>query len=265
MLLFVLISFCSALLAQPWGAESTETVAARFAPPVGYERVAADGGSFGAWLRNLPVKPGRSTVHLYNGELKANQTAQAAVLDIDVGDLDLQQCADAVIRLRAEYLWQAGRQAELAFNFTSGHRCAWSSWREGMRPLVDGNKVEFHKRADADSSYANFRAYLNTVFTYAGSYSLSQELERVQNPAQLEPGDVFIQGGFPGHAVIVLDVAEDAESRRVFLLAQSYMPAQEIHVLRNPDGGDVWYPARARGVLLTPEWTFDFTDLKRFP
>lgn len=81
----------------------------------------------------------------------------------------------------------------------------------------------------------------------------------------MEPGDVFIQGGFPGPAVLVVDVAEDAKGRRVFLLSQSYMPAQEIHVLKNPnDPSNPWYSAEDSGDLETPEWVFKRKSLKRF-
>jgi len=52
----------------------------------------------------------------------------------------------------------------------------------------------------------------------------------------------------------------------VFLLAQSYMPAQEIHALRGPAGSsDPWYGASDGGPLVTPEWTFRREDLRRFP
>ena len=81
-----------------------------------------------------------------------------------------------------------------------------------------------------------------------------------------EAGDVFIQGGFPGHAVLVADVAEDAGGRRVFLLLQSFMPAQDVHVLANPTSpGTPWYPALANGDFDTPEWRFSRSDLRRFP
>ena len=68
----------------------------------------------------------------------------------------------------------------------------------------------------------------------------------------------------PLHAVIVVDVAQKGRER-MFLLAQSYMPAQEIHVLRNPAReGDPWYSIDFGETLVTPEWTFRRGDLKRF-
>ena len=84
------------------------------------------------------------------------------------------------------------------------------------------------------------------------------------DPSKIEPGDVFLRGGFPGHAVIVLDVAADETGARAFLLGQSFMPAQQIHVLKNPAGASIWYEARASGPLVTPEWKFNYTDLRRF-
>jgi hypothetical protein len=60
-------------------------------------------------------------------------------------------------------------------------------------------------------------------------------------------------------------VAEDARGGRAFLLLQSYMPAQDVHVLANPTRpGSAWYPAQAEASLATPDWTFRYTDLRRF-
>jgi hypothetical protein len=48
------------------------------------------------------------------------------------------------------------------------------------------------------------------------------------------------------------------------MLAQSYMPAQDIQILKNPNDSDIspWYSANFVDKLLTPEWTFDTGDLK---
>lgn len=118
--------------------------------------------------------------------------------------------------------------------------------------------------ASYDNGYTNFRDYLETVFTYAGSLSLERELALVADPSQLEIGDVFIEGGSPGHAVLVVDVAENAAGERVFLLAQSYMPAQDIHILKSYDRFTPWYTARSDGVLETPQWSLNHQQLKRF-
>ena len=255
------------------GSESQRTIddqqeapiESRVPPPGGFERVPAGGGSFGAWLRQLAVRAGRPPVYLFDGRKKANQYAHHAVLDVDVGDTDLQQCADAVIRLRAEYLFSGPCRASIAFNFTSGDAARWAEWRDGFRPVVRGNSVSWKRSAEADSSYPNFRDYLDIVFMYAGSASLERELTAVANFARPEIGDVFIQGGFPGHAVIVVDVAVNDAGERAFLLAQSYMPAQDMHILNSYEDISPWYGARATGVLTTPEWTFNREDLRRFP
>lgn len=72
--------------------------------PEGFMRRRVADSSFAAWLRRMPLKQDR-TVYLYNGQKKKNQQAQYAVIDMPVGERDLQQCADAVMRLRAEYLF----------------------------------------------------------------------------------------------------------------------------------------------------------------
>lgn len=250
----------------PWLAavDPRESLAARIAPPAGFERPAEAAGSFGEWLRGLPLKPGRPPVRLFDGRLKADQSVHVAVVDIDVGRRDLQQCADAVMRLRAEYLFAAGRAEDVAFRFTSGDLAAFARWARGERPVVNGRHVRWVRAAGPDASHASLRRYLDTVFVYAGSYSLAAELLPA-DVSTLAAGDVFIRGGFPGHAVLVLDTARDPSSgRRVFLLGQSYMPAQEIHVLRNPRRPDPWYELAPGAELVTPEWTFPPGSLRRF-
>jgi len=241
------------------------TLAERVEPPAGFHRAPARADSFAAWLRGLPMRPDRPSVLLHDGSRKLNQLAHHLVVDIDVGQRDLQQCADAVIRLRAEFLFARGCADAIAFDFTSGDRARWSEWRTGVRPRVRGNEVSWSQAASPDASYSSFRSYLDTVFTYAGSASLSRELRVVARPSQVEIGDVYIQGGFPGHAVLVVDIALNDEGERAFLLAQSYMPAQDIHVLRSPvPWQSPWYRAKDTGSLLTPQWRFRHEDLRRF-
>ena len=53
------------------------------------------------------MKPANAPVLIYTGAQKWRQDVHAAVIDIDVGRRDLQQCADAIMRLRAEWLFAA--------------------------------------------------------------------------------------------------------------------------------------------------------------
>lgn len=251
----------------PKGYKAKNMLVNRIAVPKGYKRVGVKKTSFAEWLRHLPLKAGQPSVYLYNGAKKGNQKAQSAVFDIDVGNNDLQQCADAVMRLRAEYLYCTSQKDGIRFNFTSGDACKYSEWKKGYRPVIRGNKVSWNKRAKPSSSYKTFKEYLRKVFQFAGTYSLSRELKKVATVSEIQSGDVFIQGGFPGHAVLVVDVAEHPKTgKRLFLLAQSYMPAQDIHLLKNPNNKQFspWYSIDFGSELYTPEWTFKKNDLKRF-
>ncbi len=254
----------------PWltGYNASNSLENRIAPPEGFKRTSVTANSFADWLRSLPLKSGNPAVMLYNGSQKPNQSVHYAVFDIDVGKEDLQQCADAVMRLRAEYLWDRKLYDDIHFNYTSGDKAAYSQWRKGYRPVVSGNNVSWQKKEDPtnSTSYASFKQYMKQVFTYAGTLSLSKEMKSVSDVNRLEAGDVFIKGGSPGHAVIVLDVATNANGEKVFLLAQSYMPAQDIHVLINPNNVSLspWYSTSEAIELNTPEWNFNANSLKRF-
>lgn len=237
----------------PWlqGAPVSATLEAAAPPPPGFRRLPAEAGSFAAWLRGLPMKPSGAPVRLYDGRLKWHQTYHAAVIDIDTGKQDLQQCADAIMRLRAEYLLASRRASEIAFNYTNGQRVSYPGWL---------------RRNGGGGDYNKFRRYMTAIFTYAGSYSLQREMAPA-GVADMRIGDVFIQGGFPGHAVLVIDMAaHPATGEKRFLLMQSYMPAQDMHVLKNPKSpdGTPWYPLNFGEKLVTPEWIFEAKDLRRF-
>jgi hypothetical protein len=242
----------SALARAPYGwlaqnAPPEATLAQRIAPPAGFERVPAPDGSFAAWLRGLPMRPEGAPVLTYTGKPKWRQDVHAAVVDIDIGTRDLQQCADAIMRLRAEWLYGLGRDKDIAFNDTDGKRRRFSAY----------------SRKD----HAGLRKYMDLVFAYAGTYSLERELKKVA-PEEIAIGDVFIKGGFPGHAVLVADMVENRETgEKRFLLLQSYMPAQSMHILKNPNttDGSPWYSTPIGDQLVTPEWVFLRTSLRRWP
>lgn len=242
------------------------TIASRFNPPQGFNRIVYDENSFATFLRKQTLHPHGKKVLLYNGNEKGNQQAHIAVLKVDVGKEDLQQCADAVMRLRAEYLYANKKYQELHFNFTNGFCAAYDTWQKGNAIKINGNKVTWYSSTSADNSYTSFRQYLKQVFNYAGTASLEKEL-KTKTLKDIEVGDVFIYGGHPGHAVLVADVVQNAQGEKAFLLLQSYMPAQEIHILKNPAHADnnPWYfVSKINNVIETPEWTFYEHQLKRF-
>ncbi len=242
------------------------TVAGRFNTPANYTRGKLDANSFGFYLRTLPLKPAGSKVLLYDGRVKPNDHVYEAVVNMEITNKDLQQCADAVMRLRAEYLFTTNQKDKIHFNFTNGFRADYSKWQDGYRIAIKGNTASWYKAAAPDTSHRVFRAYIDFVFNYAGTMSLSKELKPVSY-ADMQPGDVFIHGGSPGHAVIVIDMAVNKNGQKIYMLAQSYMPAQETQVLCNNNTPAIspWYELRAGDMVInTPEWRFDSSELKRF-
>jgi hypothetical protein len=234
----IVLLFASGLSITP------DTVLTRFSCPAGYRQVNPSPGSFGAYLQSLPLMPAGTHTKTYKGDIATTDVFTAAVVDISVGHEDLQQCADAVMRLRGEYLYQQKRYNEIAFHFESGFKCDYVHYADGYRYSHD----RWVLKAGKDYSYSTFMRYMNLVFAYAGTLSLDKELKKVTDPNTIEAGDVFIKGGSPGHCFIVMDVVENSQHKKLFLLAQSFMPAQNIQVLRYRSPwfsmdlkSDIWY------------------------
>jgi len=242
--------------------EKGMTLQTRFNPPEGFQRKPVDEKSFANYLRNLPLKPAGAKVKYYNGAIKYDDVYDA-VVDMDISNKDLQQCADAIMRLRGEYFYSIKAYDKISFTLTNGFKMDYTEWTNGNRVIVNGNKTVWRKTAEPSNTYKDFRNYMEFVFTYAGTLSLSKELHS-KNIKDIAIGDVFILGGSPGHAVIVVDVAENTNGEKVFLLAQSYMPAQETQILKNFNDDKIspWYSANIVGRLYTPQWTFEVGQLK---
>ncbi len=210
--------------------------------PEGYLHQKNADSSFALYLQKLSLKADK-TVYLFNGSKKQNQTAQYAVLDISVGNKDLQQCADAVMRLRAEYFFKYKKYESIVFYDNENTKYAFA----------------------APFTRDNFDKYLQRVFGMCGSKSLEDQLKPKANLTAMQIGDVWIKGGFPGHAVVVIDMATNEAGEKLFMLAQSYMPAQSIHILKNPNNENLspWYKiSEIETILETPEYTFTKDQLR---
>lgn len=241
--------------------EAGDTVQSRFRVPPGFTRVETDG--YGTFLREQRLLPHGSPILLYNGEEGAIQDWHAAVLDVDVGTRDLQQCADAALRLRCEYLFSAGEYQRIQYNLTNGYPFPYAKWREGYR--LGSNKASMVKSASRDESYDSFRKYLDALFNYASTRSLAPESETVPVEA-LRVGDILIRAGSPGHCVIILDLCENEAGVKAALLAQSSMPAQSIHVISDPHRANPWVQITEEDLpLQVMIWEFAAEDIKRMP
>lgn len=247
-----------------------EALSGRFAPPEGYRRVKAPAKSFAAWLRGLPLRTDRTRVRSYKGDPLGSPSAAVAVLDLE--QRNLQQCADSAIRLHAEYLWHRDRADKVAYHFASGDRSTWKAWRAGERFKVKGRTVERVRGKARANTHAAFRRYLTHTFIYAGTLSLHRDSKAVPIGSPLEGGDFVLQAGSPGHAVVILDIAENAKGERVALLGQGFMPAQDFHVLTDNHAlgdGNVWFPlpddSNPKATLDTPSWRpFARAQARRF-
>lgn len=240
----------------------------RFSPPPGFTRVSVQPGSFGEWLRGLPLAKENSPVLTFRGDvlLPGNHENIAAVASLDVGPDDLQQCADSVIRLHAEWKWASGAR-DMSYKAAAGTPMPYARWMRGERIVQEGNAIRWKGNAKPDPEgrdHASFRQYLDSVFTWANTGALAMQASKIKFD-EIRPGDFFILPGSPGHAVLVLDMAVNAQRKKMALLGQGYMPAQSFQVLR-PSRAGLWFELDpAAGGVQTPFWPdpFPWDSLRR--
>ena len=219
----------------------------RYLPADSCFRLPVDSNSFAFYLQHLPLKKFGESVKYFDGTVKENYNVYSSVIDMKISKKDLQQCADAVMRLRAEYLYKQKKYNQISF-------------------LFNGDK-KYHSYLDYssnDRSYNKFLNYMDYIFSYANTGSLYNQLKSIEI-SDMQIGDVFVKKGNPyGHAVIVVDMCCNMNGTKYFMLAQSYMPAQETQLLLNPKNNTVWYNLPLVGEVQTPEWTFSVNDLRRW-
>jgi hypothetical protein len=184
----------------------------------------------------------------------------AAVTTLDVGTADLQQCADAIMRLHGEWLWSRGRADEARYPTGAGD-IPWSRFKLGDTPVPEGVRFTWRRGRAPSAEHAGYRRYMDIVFSWANTVSLAQKTPRATRDA-VRPGDFFILPGSPGHSVLLLDIAQNERGDKVALIGQSYMPAQNFQVLR-PSRKEVWFELDEDGVD-TPFWRpFPWDSLRR--
>lgn len=259
-----------------WGPTAAESdhLNVRFAsPPPKFKRVELEDGSFGNFLRHLPLQPAGAPVVDFRGTPLHNAGQHpniVAVADLDVGKADLQHCADVIYRLDAEWRYGKGDH-DFTYKAVSGQALSYKSYVAGERAVIEGKGIALKKvAAPAKDTHALMRGYMDEVFSWAGTASLDRDAKKVSF-GDVQPGDFFVVTGSPfGHAVLVLDVAKDDQGRVALLLGQSYMPAQSFQILK-PDGSNNgvssdWFVVEPNDVAVdTPFWApFPKTSLHRF-
>jgi hypothetical protein len=213
------------------------------------------------FLQHLPAI--NAPVIDYTGKPITNQAKHVAVINYDVGTSDLQQCADALIRLRTEYLFAQKRFNEIGFHFCSGQYYSWNMYCAGLKPVLKGNSVKFVSlNKPQQRTHESLRKYLDIVYAYASTVSLSRELCPAHD---FEVGTVIITPGSPGHTCIIIDETINNKEEKLYKLAEGYMPAQSIYILSNPYSEDIspWYKL-SKGEILTASYDFTNYQLKKF-
>ena len=233
------------IVSNPINTDGT-TVKSRFNTPDGFTRVDSENGSFGSYLQSLPLKPDGTLVYHYDGSVKLNTSSYCAVVDLPLRGNEDHQCADAVMRLGAEFLFSQKRYDEIYFSYVGGGGLSYITYLSGKTPTTE-----------------NLWSYLKVVFKRASTLSLDKQLKS-KLPKDLEIGDVFVKGGAPGHALIVVDKCVDKNGQVKFMLAQSYMPAQDIQILVGDNESTPWYNLDFGDYLYSAEWTFTKDQLKSF-
>lgn len=194
---------------NPWNAGTIGDIPA----PIGYSRVDAPEGSYTNYLRSLPLKQRGAKVHLYTGGEARYQFLSTGVIDQDLLS-NSEQCADVTMRLRAEYLWQAGRYNDICFGNVNGQKMRYSGGQ----------------------SRKAFEQYMRSVYGLCSTYSLYHET-KPRPISEVQPGDVLVYPARPGrkygHALIVVDVARNCFGKVAIMCAEGNTPAREKHVVRN--------------------------------
>lgn len=231
-----------------------------------YYRKPVQNGSFEYYLLSLPLKPANYKTHFATGEEKTFDV-QIGVLDIPMINPDYHQSTGYIIQLRAEYLYNSKLYGRIHFNFFNGFLCSYSKWAAGFR--VNSTNSGWEHQTEMDYGRATFKKYLDVVLKNTGASSLAREMIKV-NFSDVKAGDVLIQSGHPGHAVLILDALYNDKDRTVkLMLAQGFNPAQEMEILKNyEDEESPWFTvsldATDETMIRTPQWTFYAKDLRRF-
>ena len=221
---------------------TTHSIVSQFNPPEGYERITYKNYTFADWIRNLPIKPSQSEVLDFRGNVfkGKDDTSVAAVIDWSIKGKRLEQCMDILVRFYAEYLWEKGEQEKLTLPLPGKQSLKWIDWQQGFRPIFSGIGFDLIKSEKYNPSEKSFNKYLNLVF----AESHTQQFY-FANPAikrqKIRVGDFIVKKGVKGHAVLIVDLAQNPKGDLIALIGQGDTPACEFYLL-NYKKDNPWIP-----------------------
>jgi hypothetical protein len=217
----------------------SQTIESYFEIPKDYKRIIQS--DYHDWIISREINT-KDKVKYFNGQtIDGLGTDYKAKFVYNIGKRNLHQCADAVMYNNARYFFDTKQYKKISYTFSHNAR-------------VYSYVKEFNVFNEK-----TFKKYITMVWGYCGTWSL-QEYDTVEiDIKKMQVGDMFLIGGFPGHAMSVVDMIENNNGKKKFMLAQSFMPAQEQHILLNPNTNNVWFYS----VNEIP-WSFTAKDLRRF-
>ena len=227
--------------------ENKKTIYTKVKTPKEFIRVKPH-NEFAAFINNLPLKSDKLKARLYDGSEKINDYVYIGVIDLIQPKNNVQYNGNAIIRLRAEYLYRTKQFDRIDFKINP---------RQDLK--------SFKEFAQNDFSQKKFNEFIEYLLYNYNPNTLHHHLKSV-SLQEMQIGDIFVQRSQSrGHAAIVIDMATDEMGNKLFLLAQAFYPGQDIYIASNLDNEEInpWYVLKD-GPILTPEWRFMPNDLMRF-
>ncbi|MBD3287833.1 hypothetical protein GF337_03440 [candidate division KSB1 bacterium] len=228
----------------PWieDYQSGNSIKQRIEPPKGYQRIKVTPGSFGGWLRHLPLKSKNLSVLDYLGRkrLSSDDSTLAGVIEYSIRGKKLEQCMDILYRLYAEYLLSRGNDNHIKFPMPGGQHLYWNDWKQGFRPEYHGVEITMRRITEPDSSRAAFEQYLKEIFYHSFTQTAYFAYSRI-DIQEMQIGDFIVKKGRRGHAVMIMDIAVDDRGNKVVLIGQGDTPARQFHLL-NYRKDNPWFP-----------------------
>jgi len=213
----------------------------RLPTDTGWRRLSLPAGSFGDWLRHMPMQAADAVVRDFR-KRPVDDTAQQRSAGCIALQPNTNQLGPAamMVRLRAEYLWAMQSGGAASFHFDSGQRLDWLDWSRGTRASFETGELRFVQMGQEDTSRSSYCAYLESLFQHTGVQSLLDDTRPVTD-GTISVGDILIRPERGNeHAAMIVDLAIDTNGQIAVMLAQGSSPATTLHVCTD-ELGSPWH------------------------